>query len=66
MFTRLEYSSTLEYSIVLRKVYHFLIVLLNQSECQTGTLICQLHVKNLYFGMVYGYSVVNLRQGRYP
>ena len=46
-----------------KKRNHFLIILLNQSECQAGTLICQLHVKNLYFCMVYGYSVVNLRQG---
>ena len=42
--------------MLLRKVNHFLIVLLSQSQCQTGTLICQLHMKNLYFGMVYGKS----------
>ena len=47
-----------------KKSIPFLIVLLNQLECQAGTLICQLHVKNLYFGMVYGYSVINMRQGR--
>ena len=35
--------------MLLRKVYHFLIVLLNQSECQDGTLICQLHVKKSLF-----------------
>ena len=26
---------------------------ITKPEYQAGTLICQLHVKNLYFGMVY-------------